>query len=71
MMEALAELYWEQGKFAESTRVYKKVIAQNMDSPRICEWQNKIVRNTLSAGNKRTRSRRSSASAPSTTRSAR
>ncbi len=25
----------------------------NMDSPRICEWQNKIVRNTLSAGNKK------------------
>jgi len=53
MMEALAELYWEQGQFADSSRVYKKVIAQNMDSPRICEWQNKIVRNTLSAGNKR------------------
>ena len=50
---ALAELYWEEGKFVDSSRVYKKVIAQNMDSPRICEWQNKIVRNTLSAGNKR------------------
>ena len=25
----------------------------NMESPRICEWQNKIVRNTLSAGTKR------------------
>jgi len=53
MMEALAELYWEQGKFADSSRVYRKIIAQNMDSPRICEWQGKIVRNTLSAGNKR------------------
>jgi tetratricopeptide (TPR) repeat protein len=53
MMEALAELYWEQGQFQDSSRVYKKVIAQNMDSPRICEWQNKIVRNTLSAGNKK------------------
>jgi len=53
MMESLAELYWEEGKFTESTRVYKKVIGQNMDSPRICEWQNKIVRNTLSAGNKK------------------
>ena len=42
-----------EGKFVESTRVYKKIIAQNMDSPRICEWQNKIVRNTLSAGTKR------------------
>jgi tetratricopeptide (TPR) repeat protein len=53
MMEALAELYWEQGQFPDSSRVYKKVIAQNMDSPRICEWQNKIVRNTLSSGNKK------------------
>ena len=53
MMESLAELYWEQGQFGDSSRVYKKVIAQNMDSPRICEWQNKIVRNTLSAGNKK------------------
>jgi TolA-binding protein len=53
MMEGLAELYWEQGKFPESSRVYRKVISQNMDSPRICEWQNKIVRNTLSQGSKR------------------
>jgi TolA-binding protein len=53
MMEALAELYWEQGKFAESSRVYRKVISMNMDSPRICEWQNKVVRNTLSQGAKR------------------
>jgi hypothetical protein len=53
MMEALAELYWEQGKFPDSTRVYKKVISMNMESPRICEWQNKIVRNTLSSGSKR------------------
>src|ERR1700690_1022490 len=53
MMEALAELYWEQGKFTDSTRVYKKVISMNMESPRICEWQNKIVRNTLSSGSKK------------------
>lgn len=53
MMEALAELYWEQGKFSDSSRVYRKIISQNMESPRICEWQGKVVRNTLSAGNKR------------------
>jgi TolA-binding protein len=53
MMEGLAELYWEQGKFPDSTRVYRKVISMNIESPRICEWQNKIVRNTLSAGTKR------------------
>lgn len=53
MMEALAELYWEQGMFGESTKVYRKIIAMNQQSPRLCEWQNKIVRNTLSQGTKR------------------
>ncbi len=53
MMEALAELYWEQGMFADSTKVYRKLMALNETSPRICEWQNKVVRNTLSQGTKR------------------
>jgi TolA-binding protein len=48
MMELLAELYWEQGKPPESTRVYKQIIADNMSSPRVCEWQSKILRNALS-----------------------
>ena len=33
--------------------VYRKIIALNIESPRICEWQNKVVRNTLSQGAKR------------------
>ncbi len=53
MLESLAELYWEQGMFAESSKVYRKIISQNEKSPRLCEWQYKILRNTLSAGNKR------------------
>ena len=53
MMEILGELYWEQGMFPQSTQVYKKIIEMNKTSPRICEWQNKIVRNTLSSGTKR------------------
>ena len=52
MMDALAELYWEEGKAADSTRVYKKIIAEHMRSPRICEWQGKVLRNTLSAAGK-------------------
>ena len=39
--------------FADSTKVYHKMIALNPESPRLCEWQNKVVRNTLSAGTKR------------------
>ncbi|HEY0712971.1 MAG TPA: tetratricopeptide repeat protein [Polyangia bacterium] len=53
MTESLAELYWEQGMFSESTKVYHKLVALNPESPRLCEWQNKVVRNTLSAGTKK------------------
>jgi tetratricopeptide (TPR) repeat protein len=53
MTEGLAELYWEQGQFADSTKVYHKLMALNPDSVRLCEWQNKVVRNTLSAGTKK------------------
>ena len=53
MLESLAELYWEEGKFADSTRVYKKIIAENMGSSRICEWQGKVLRNALSVADKR------------------
>ena len=48
MMELLAERYWEDGKAPESTRIYKQIIADNMTSPRICEWQSKVLRNSLS-----------------------
>jgi TolA-binding protein len=48
MMELLAERYWEDGKPAESTRVYKQIIADNMASARVCEWQSKVLRNSLS-----------------------
>ena len=53
MLESLAELYWEQGMFPESSKIYRKIITLNEASPRLCEWQNKILRNTLSAGNKK------------------
>jgi TolA-binding protein len=51
MMELLAERYWEDGKASESTRVYKQIIADNMNSPRVCEWQSKVLRNSLSLPN--------------------
>ena len=51
MMELLAERYWEDGKALESTRVYKQIIADNMESPRLCEWQSKVLRNSLSLPN--------------------
>jgi TolA-binding protein len=51
MMELLAERYWEDGQASESTRVYKQIIADNMNSSRVCEWQSKVVRNSLSLPN--------------------
>src|SRR5207302_1626111 len=48
MMELLAERYWEDGKPADSTRAYKQIIADDMASPRVCEWQSKVLRNALS-----------------------
>ncbi len=53
MLDALAELYWEQGMFPESSKIYRKIIALNEGSTRLCEWQDKILRNTLLSGNKR------------------
>jgi tetratricopeptide (TPR) repeat protein len=53
MLEALAELYFEQGQAADSTRVYRKIIALDERAPRVCAWQGKILRNTQSSGDKR------------------
>jgi TolA-binding protein len=52
MLEALAELYWEQGMFTDSTKVYHRMMALQPDSPRLCEWQVKVVRNTQSSAGK-------------------
>ncbi len=53
MMESLADLYYTQGMFKDSSQVYHKLMALSPDSPRLCEWQNKIVNNTLSSSTKK------------------
>ena len=53
MMERLAEAYWVQGMFAESSQTYRRMMALNPNSAQLCEWQNKVLRNTLSAGTKK------------------
>jgi tetratricopeptide (TPR) repeat protein len=50
MLLALAELYWEEGMAAASSRVYRKVMTLEPRSPRLCGWQGKVLRNALSAG---------------------
>ena len=71
MMEALAELYWEQGKFTDSSRVYKKIIAQNMDSRGSASGRARSSATRCPREPSATRSRRLNAWARSTTRSAR
>ncbi len=50
MLHSLAELYWEEGMAAVSSRVYRKAMALAPESAQLCTWQGKVLRNTLSAG---------------------
>jgi tetratricopeptide (TPR) repeat protein len=48
MMELLGELYNSQGMFEESIKVYRQLMSLFKDSPKICNWQTEVMRNTLS-----------------------
>jgi tetratricopeptide (TPR) repeat protein len=50
LLLALAEAYWLEGMASYSTRVYRKLMALEPRSPSLCAWQDKVLRNTLSAG---------------------
>lgn len=50
MLEVLAELYWEQGMAADSSRAYRRLMALTPQAQSLCAWQGKVLRNTLSAG---------------------
>jgi TolA-binding protein len=50
MMQMLAELYWEEGLAANSSRVYRKLMSLQPQAPSLCVWQDRIVRNTLATG---------------------
>jgi tetratricopeptide (TPR) repeat protein len=50
MLIALAEAYWEVGQPSHSSRVYHQVMALAPRSPLVCAWQDKVLRNTLTAG---------------------
>lgn len=50
MLQSLAEIYWEEGLAAASSRVYRKLMALEPRSPLLCAWQDKVLRNTLSVG---------------------
>jgi tetratricopeptide (TPR) repeat protein len=50
MLLSLAELYWEQGMPADSSRVYRRIMANQPRAQNLCGWQVKVLRNTLSVG---------------------
>jgi TolA-binding protein len=53
MLEQLALLYHEQGKFDSATRLYRQLMALFPQSPRVCGWQSEVVRATLAMGGSR------------------
>ena len=52
MLEMLATLYYDQGKFLDSVLVHRKLIAQFPGNKKLCTWQYNIVKGTLSGKNK-------------------
>jgi TolA-binding protein len=52
MMELLANQYFGDGQYTESTFVYKKLQELFPEDPMTCDWQGKIVVNTLATDNK-------------------
>jgi tetratricopeptide (TPR) repeat protein len=53
MEERLADLYYDQGKFTESVKVYHELMRLFPDSAKLCDWEYNVVKNTLSVGQKR------------------
>ncbi|MCC6747684.1 MAG: tetratricopeptide repeat protein [Deltaproteobacteria bacterium] len=53
MLERLANMYYDQGKFLDSILVYKQLIKLDSNSKSLCSWQYNIVRATLSGRDKR------------------
>lgn len=43
MLKLLAKMYFEQGKFEQSVTTYRKLIAENADSPEAPNYQNEII----------------------------
>lgn len=53
MLESLAEIAWEEGLAPKSLELYRKLVALDEDSQRVCSWQTRILRNSLSVGSRK------------------
>jgi tetratricopeptide (TPR) repeat protein len=52
MMEKLANLYYDQGKFEESVLSFRKLISLAPQSKSLCTWEYNVVKGTLSGKDK-------------------
>jgi TolA-binding protein len=52
MLERLANIYYDQGKFTNSTAVFRQLMRLNPKSKKLCDWQYRVMRATLSGGKK-------------------
>jgi hypothetical protein len=52
MMQLLANQYFGDGQYVESTFIYKKLQSEYAGDAEVCEWQGRIVVNTLATDNK-------------------
>src|SRR5678816_3300506 len=48
MEEALGELYNGQGQFSDAVKVYHQLMQIAPNDPKICTWQNEVLKNVLS-----------------------
>ena len=53
MLEMLANLYYDQGKFLDSVLVFRKMISLDPKSPKLCSWEYSVVKGILSGKDKK------------------
>ena len=53
LQESLAELYLESGRWAAAAGLFRELIVAHVDSPRLCVWQNGVVRAASGAGDRK------------------
>jgi tetratricopeptide (TPR) repeat protein len=50
LLDRLAEAYFDQERLPESQAIYRELITGQVDSPRLCAWQNSLVRIAMVIG---------------------
>jgi tetratricopeptide (TPR) repeat protein len=49
MLESLAELYHDTGQWPETIQVYHRLMSEQPDSDRLCDWQSRVAGATVSS----------------------